>query len=80
MIIILSWSLLENLGLLNYFNALGLSICKLSFEGFHITRMLHFEKISFEKFILLEDISLMTLCYNLEGFMSLRNFDLTKLV
>ena len=49
--------------------------------------MLRFEKISFGKFILLEDISLMTLCYNLEGFcynlegfMSLRNFDLTKLV
>ena len=42
--------------------------------------MLHFEKISFKKFISLEDIGLMTLCYTLENFMSLGDFDFTKLV
>ena len=42
---------------------------KLSFEGFYVVRMLHFKKISFGKFILLEDVSLMTFCYILKGFM-----------
>ena len=39
-----------------------------------------FEKISFEKFILLKDIGLMIFCYTLEGYMSLRDFDFTKSV
>ena len=77
---ILSWSLLERLRILDYFNALGLIVCKLSFEGFHVARMLCFEKISFKKIIFMEDIGLMTFCYILEGFMSLRDFALTKLV
>ena len=41
--------------------------------------MLRFKKISFRKFILLE-YGLMTFCYALEDFMSLRDFDFTKLV
>ena len=36
--------------------------------------MLRFDKISFEKFILLEDIGLMTFCYILKDFMSLGDF------
>ena len=31
-------------------------------------------------FIMLEDISSMTFCYTLEGFMPLKNFDFMKLV
>ena len=65
---------------MDYFNALKLIVCKLLYEGFHVARMLRFEKISFEKFILIEEIGLMTLCYNLKGFMSLKDFALTKLV
>ena len=42
--------------------------------------MLRFEKISFRKFILLEDVGLMTFYCTLEGFMSLGDFDFTKLV
>ena len=59
----------KNLGLLDYFIALESNVCKLSFEGFYVARMLRFEKISFEKFILLEDIGLMTFCYTLKDFM-----------
>ena len=66
--------------MLDYFNALELIVYKLSFEGFHVARMLRFEKISFEKFILMEDIDLMMFCYPLEGFMSLGDFALMKLV
>ena len=42
--------------------------------------MLRFEKISFGKFILLEDVGLRTFCYILEGFMLLGNFDFMKLI
>ena len=66
--------------MLDYFNALGLNVCKLLFEGFYVARMLRFQKISFLKFILLEDGGLMTFCYTLESFMSLGDFDFTKLV
>ena len=37
-------------------------------------------KLVLEKFILLEDFGLMTFCYTLEDFMSLEDFDFTKLV
>ena len=46
--------------MLDYFNAMGLNVCKLSFEGFYVARMLRFEKLRFGKFILLEDVGLMT--------------------
>ena len=42
--------------------------------------MFCFEKISFGKFILLEDIGLKTFCYTFEGFMSFGDFDFMKLV
>ena len=54
--------------MLDYFNALGLNVCKLSFERLYVARMLCFENISFGNFILLEDVGLMTFCYTLEGF------------
>ena len=66
--------------MLDYFNALGFSVCKLLFEVYYVVRMLRFEKISFGKFILLKYIGLMTFCYILEDFMLLVDFDLTKLV
>ena len=53
---------------------------KLSFEGFYMARMLLFQKTSYGKFILLKDVGLMTFYYTLEGFMSLGDFDFTKLV
>ena len=59
----------KDLALLDYFDALGLNVCKLSFGGF-----------SFEKFILMEDVGLMTFCYLLEGFMSFGDFDFITLV
>ena len=37
-------------------------------------------KLVLEEFILLEDFGLMIFCYTLEGFMSLEDFDFTKLV
>ena len=40
----------KDLGLFDYFNALGINVCKLSLEGFYVARMLHFKIISFEKF------------------------------
>ena len=64
--------------MLDYFNALGLNVYKLSFEGFYVARMLRFEKNSFGKFILLKDVGLMSFCYTFEDFMSLGNFDFTK--
>ena len=42
--------------------------------------MLYFEKIGFRKFIVLEDVGLMTFCDALEDFMSLGDFDFTKFV
>ena len=65
--------------MLDYFNVLGLNVCKLSFKGLYIARILRFEKIDFGKFILLDDVGLMTFCYTLKGFMSLRDFDFKKL-
>ena len=70
---------MKDLRLLDYFNALGLNVYQLSFEGFYVVRMLRFEKISFGKFILLENVGFMTFCYTLECFMSLGDFDFTKL-
>ena len=46
----------------------------------YVVRMLNFEKINFENFILLEDVGLMSFCYTLKGFMSLNDFDFIKLV
>ena len=46
----MSLYLLEDLGLLDYFNALKINVCKLSLEGFYVARNLHFMIISFEKF------------------------------
>ena len=66
--------------MLDYFNAMRLNVCKFSFEGFYVAGMLCFEKISFGKFILLEDVGLMKFCYTLEGFMSFGDFDFMKLV
>ena len=65
--------------MLEYFDDLGLNVCKLSFEGFYVARMLCFEKISFEKFILLEDVGLMTFVI-LWKVLSLGDFDFMKLV
>ena len=65
---------------MDYFNALGINVCKLSFEGFYVARMLHFKIISFANFIMLEDVGSMTFCYTFEGFMPLGDFDFMKLV
>ena len=37
-------------------------------------------KLVLEKFIVLEDLGLMTFCYILEGFMSLEDLDFSNLV
>ena len=66
--------------MLEYFNALGLNVYKLSFKGLYVAKMLCFEKISFGKFILLKDVGLITFFYTLECFMSLGDFDFKKLV
>ena len=55
------------------------------FENFHLKDFMLLKcyvmrKLVLEKFILLEDVGLMTFYYTLEGFVSLRNFDFTKLV
>ena len=52
----------KDLGLLDYFDALGLNVCKLSFRRFMLLECYILEKISFENFILLEDGGLMTFC------------------
>ena len=39
--------------------------------------MLRFQKISFGKFILLEDVALMIFYFTFEGFMSLGDFNFT---
>ena len=66
--------------MLDYFNGLGINVYKLSLEGFYVARILHFKIISFENFIMLEDVGSMTVCYTLEGFMPLGDFDFMKLV
>ena len=41
---------LKDLKLLDYFNAMGINVCKLLLEIFYVVRMLHFKIISFKKF------------------------------
>ena len=60
--------------MLDYFNALESNVWKLSFEGFYVTRMLCFEKISCGKFILLEDVGLMTFFLYFERFYVIGRF------
>ena len=55
------------------------------FANFHLKDFMLLEcyamrKLVLKKFILLEDVGLMTFCFTLEGFVLLRNFDFTKLV
>ena len=55
------------------------------FVNFHLKNFMLLEcyilrKNSFGKFILLKDFGLMIFCYTLEGFMSLEDFNFTKLV
>ena len=55
------------------------------FANFHLKDFMLLEcyllrKLVLKKFILLKDFGLMTFCYNLEGFMSLEDFEFTKLV
>ena len=54
----------KDVGLLDYFIALGSNVLNFIWR-IYVTRMLCFEIISFEKFILLDDVSLMTCCYTL---------------
>ena len=61
----------KNLGLLDYFDAWRLNVLQTFILRIYVNRMLYFEKINFEKYILLESVGLMTFCYTLESFMSL---------
>ena len=70
----------KNLGLLDYFDAWRLNVLQTFILRIYVNRMLYFEKINFEKYILLEGVGLMTFCYTLESFMSLGDFDFIKLV
>ena len=70
----------EDLGLLDYFNALEINVCKLLFEGFYVARMLHFKIISFEKFYHVGRHWFNDILLYFGRFYAFENFDFMKFV